>query len=63
MTEVANQNGKRREALTTADQLAAFLAGIGAVFLAVTGFLGFVADECEPGAPFMPQLFVCFPAK
>ncbi len=63
MTEVSNQNGKGRELLTTAGQLAAFLAGIAAVFLAVTGFLTFVADECERGTPFMPRLFVCFPPR
>lgn len=63
MTEVSNQDGKRRELLTTAGQVTAMIAGIAAVFLAVTTFLTFVADECERGAPFMPQLFVCFPAK
>jgi hypothetical protein len=63
MTEVSNQDGKRRELLITAGQLAAILAGIVAIFLAVTTFLTFVTNECERGAPFMPQLFVCFPAK
>jgi uncharacterized paraquat-inducible protein A len=58
MAEVSNQNGKRRELLITAGQLAAILAGIAAIFLAVTTFLTFVSNEC-----FLPQLFVCFPAK
>jgi hypothetical protein len=63
MTEVSNQDEKRRELLITAGQLAAILAGIAAILLAVTTFLSFVSDECQRGAPFMPQLFVCFPAK
>jgi hypothetical protein len=61
MTEGSNQSGTRHELLTTAGQLAAFLAGIATIFLATTSFLTFVASECERGAPFMPQLFVCFP--
>jgi len=63
MTEVSNQNGKRRELLITAGQLAAILTGIAAIFLAITTFLTFVSNECQGGAPFMPQLFVCFPVK
>jgi hypothetical protein len=63
MTEVSNQDEKRRELLITAGQLAAILAGIAGILLAVTTFLSFVSDECQRGAPFMPQLFVCFPAK
>jgi hypothetical protein len=63
MTEVSNPDAKRRELLITAGQLAAILAGIAAILLAVTTFLSFVSDECQRGAPFMPQLFVCFPAK
>jgi len=41
----------------------AILVGIAAIFLAITTFLSFLSNECERGAPFMPQLFVCFPAK
>lgn len=63
MTEVSNQDGKRRELLITAGQVAAILAGIVAILLAVTTFLTFVSNECQRGAPFMPQLFVCFPSK
>ena len=63
MPEVSNQNGKRHELLITAGQLAAILTGIAAIFLAITTFLTFVSNECQRGAPFMPQLFVCFPAK
>ena len=58
MAEVSNHNAKRRELLITAGQLAAMLAGIAAIFLAVSTFLTFVSNEC-----FLPQLFVCFPAK
>jgi len=63
MAEVSNHNAKRRELLITAGQLAAMLAGIAAIFLAVTTLLTFVSNECQRGAPFMPALFVCFPAK
>ena len=63
MTEVSDQDRKRRELLITAGQLTAILAGIAAIFLAVTTFLTFVSNECQRGAPFMPQVFVCFPAK
>ena len=63
MSEVSNPDEKRRELLITAGQLAAILAGIAGILLAVTTFLSFVSDECQRGAPFMPQLFVCFPAK
>jgi len=63
MTEVSNQGGKRRELLITAGQLAAILAGIAAIFLAVTTSLTFVSNECQRGTPFMPQLFVCFQAR
>jgi len=63
MTDVSNQDGKRRERLFLAGQLVAILVGIAAIFLAITTFLSFLSNECERGAPFMPQLFVCFPAK
>jgi hypothetical protein len=63
MTEVSDRDGKRRDLLITAGQLAAIFAGIAAIFLAVTTFLTFVTNECQRGDPFMPQLFVCFPAK
>jgi hypothetical protein len=46
MTEVSNQDEKRRELLITAGHLTAILAGIAAVFLAVTTFLTFVSNEC-----------------
>jgi hypothetical protein len=62
MSEVSNQDGKRHELLITAGQLAAIVVGIAAIILAITSFLAFVSDECQRGAPFMPQLFVCFPA-
>jgi hypothetical protein len=45
-----------------AGQLASVVAGITAILLAVTTFLTFVSNECQNGTPFMPQLFVCFPA-
>jgi hypothetical protein len=41
----------------------AIVAGIAAIFLVITTFISFLANECERGAPFMPQLFVCFPVK
>jgi hypothetical protein len=63
MTEVSNQDGNSRERLIMAGQLAAIIAGIAAIFLTVTTLLTFVVDECQRGAPFMPALFVCFPAK
>ena len=63
MAEVSNQNGKRRERLIAAGQIAAIPAGIAAIFLTVTALLTFVANECGRGAPFMPQVFVCFPAR
>jgi hypothetical protein len=63
MTEVSNQDGKSRERLITVGQLAAVVAGIVAIFLAVTILLTFVSNECQRGDPFMPQVFVCFPAK
>lgn len=59
----ASKDQKRREFLNTAGQVAAILAGIAAVFLTITTFLTFVANECQRGAPFMPQLFVCFPTQ
>ena len=58
MTNVSNQDEKKSERMLLAGQIAAILAGIVAIFLAVTTFLNFVSNEC-----FMPQLFVCFPAK
>ena len=61
MTEVSNPDKKRRERLIVVRQVAAMLAGIAAVFLAVTTFLSFVANECEVGTPFLPEVFVCFP--
>jgi F0F1-type ATP synthase assembly protein I len=61
MTDVSNQDKKRRQRLILVGQLAAMLAGIAAVFLTVTTFLSFVASECEVGTPFLPEVFVCFP--
>jgi hypothetical protein len=58
----SNQDGKSRELLIMAGQLASVVAGITAILLAVTTFLTFVSNECQNGTPFMPQLFVCFPA-
>jgi hypothetical protein len=63
MSDVSNQDGKRRELLITAGQLAAIVVGIAAIIITITTFLTFVSDECQHGAPFMPQLFVCFPAN
>ena len=63
MTDVSNQDRKRRERLILAAQLAAILAGIAAIFLAITTFLSFLANECQLGAPFMPEVFACFPAR
>ena len=54
---------KARELLLTGGQMAAILVGIVAIFLAVTTALTFVVNERQRGSPFMPQLFVCFPAK
>ena len=63
MTDISNQDRKRRERLITAGQVAAIVAGIVAIFLAVTTSLTFVVNECERGTPFIPQWFVCFPAR
>jgi hypothetical protein len=63
MTDLSNQGTKRRERLILAGQLAAILAGIAAIFLAITTFLSFLSDECQRGAPFWPEVFVCFPAQ
>ena len=63
MTDVSNKDVKRRELLIMTRQVAAILGGIAAVVLALTTFLTFISNECERGAPFMPQWFVCFPTK
>jgi hypothetical protein len=63
MTDVSDQDTKRRERLIWVRQVATMLAGVAAVFLAVTSFLSFVANECEVGTPFLPEVFVCFPPK
>jgi hypothetical protein len=63
MTDVSNQNTKRRERLILVGQVAAMLAGVAAILLTVTSFLSFVANECEVGTPFLPEVFVCFPPK
>jgi hypothetical protein len=63
MTEVASQDGNGRKRLIVAGQSAAIVAGIVAIFLALTTSLTFVVDECQRGTPFMPQLFVCFPSS
>jgi len=63
MTNVSNQDEKKSERMLLAGQIAAILAGIVAIFLAVTTFLSFVSNECQRGAPFMPAVFVCFQAR
>jgi hypothetical protein len=63
MADVSDQDGKSRELLITAGQLAAIAAGIAAIILTLTTFLTFLSNECQRGAPFIPQLFVCFPAN
>jgi hypothetical protein len=63
MTDVSNQDRKRRERLMLAGQLAAIPAGIAVVILAITTFLSFLSNECQRGAPLLPELFVCFPAN
>lgn len=63
MTGVSSQSTKRGERLILMGQVAAMLAGVAAILLAVTSFLSFVANECEVGTPFLPELFVCFPPQ
>jgi hypothetical protein len=63
MTNVSNHDEKTRERLLLAGQLAGILAGIAAIFLAIATFLSFLTNECQRGAPFMPGVFVCFPAQ
>ena len=61
MTEVSNQNTKRRERLILVGQVAAMLAGVVAILVAVVSLLSFVTNECEVGTPFLPEVFPCFP--
>jgi hypothetical protein len=61
--DVSNQDEKKSEGMVLAGQLAGVLAGIVAIFLAITTFLTFLSNECERGAPFMSEVFVCFPAR
>jgi hypothetical protein len=61
MTDVSNQNTKRRERLILAGQVAAMLAGVVAILVAVVSFLSFVTNECEVGTPFLSEVFPCFP--
>jgi hypothetical protein len=63
MTDTSNQDSKKRESLILARQLAAIAAGIALVILVITTFLSFLSEECQRGAPFMPEMFVCFPAE
>jgi hypothetical protein len=63
MTNGSSQGEKKSERLLLAGQLAGILAGIVAIFLAITTFLTFLSNECQRGAPFMPQVFVCFPGQ
>jgi hypothetical protein len=63
MTDTSNQDRKKRESLILAGQLAAIAAGIALVILVITTFLSFLSEECQRGAPFMPEMFVCFPAE
>ena len=63
MTDVSNQNTKRRERLILVGQVAAMLAGVVAILVAVVSFLSFVTNECEAGTPFLPEAFPCFPPK
>ena len=62
MTDASNQDRKRWERLTLAGQLAAVAAGIAVVIIAITSFLSFLSEECQRGTPFLPGVFVCFPA-
>ena len=61
MTDVSNQNTKRRERLILVGQVAAMLAGVVAILVAVVSLLSFVTNECEVGTPFLPEVFPCFP--
>ena len=61
MTDVSNQNTKRRERLILVGQVAAMLAGVVAILVAVVSFLSFVTNECEVDTPFLPAVFPCFP--
>jgi hypothetical protein len=63
MTEVSNQGRHKRELLSTAGQVVTVVAGIVAIFLAVMTTLTFIVNECQRGAPFLPQVFVCFPSS
>jgi hypothetical protein len=63
MTDVSNQDRNRRQPLTLAGQLVAIAGGIALVIVAVTTFLSFLSNECQGGTPFLPQVFVCFPAE
>jgi hypothetical protein len=63
MTDTSNQDRKKRESPILAGQLAAIAAGIALVILVITTFLSFLSEECQRGAPFMPEMFVCFPAE
>jgi hypothetical protein len=62
MTDLSNQGRNRRQPLMLAGQLVAIAGGIALVIVAITTFLSFLSDECQRGAPFLPQVFVCFPA-
>jgi hypothetical protein len=46
-----------------AGQLVTIAGGIALVIVAITTFLSFLSSECQRGAPFLPQVFVCFPAE
>jgi len=62
MTDVSHQGRNSRQPLMLAGQLVAIAGGIALVIVAITTFLSFLSDECQRGAPFLPQVFVCFPA-
>jgi len=62
MTDVSHQGRNSRQPLMLAGQLVAIAGGIALVIVAITTFLYFLSDECQRGAPFLPQVFVCFPA-
>jgi hypothetical protein len=54
MTDLSNQNTKRRERLILVGQVAAMVAGVVAILVAVVSLLSFVTNECEVGTPFLP---------
>ena len=48
------------ERAETIVQLIALAAFVAAVIVLVLGSLSFVANQCQQGTPFLPDLFPCF---